>query len=99
MGGSSYVLACFLDKEKSALEKTEWLRSEDLIRRFQDSFVASGQRIRFLLSRILEHTVLQTSAVWPLAAKLTFDSSKAPVLEPVQGEVHVILPELMEAAY
>jgi len=91
INGSSYVLGCILDKDKTQLLQTELISSADACNAHQAAFTWQGRSVRVLLQRILSEVCLErhmcSSEIGPIM-KVTFND-KEPVITPALQPVEV----------
>jgi len=91
INGSSYVLGCILDQDKTQLVQTELISSAEACNAHQAAFTWQGQSVRFFLQRILSEGCMGrcmcSSEIGPIM-KVTFND-KEPVITPALQPVEV----------
>lgn len=79
INGSKHLLACYLNRQKTHLDRVEWLSAAEAQHPSEARLVQMGQRVRLLLGRLIEEAVMMKGVV-----SISFDEANRPVLKPAR---------------
>ena len=79
INGSKHVLACYLNRQKTHLDRVEWLSAAEAQHPSEARLVQIGQRVRLLLGQLIEEAVMMKGVV-----SISFDEMYRPVLKPAR---------------
>mmetsp|Transcript_26907 Transcript_26907/g.43153 ORF Transcript_26907/g.43153 Transcript_26907/m.43153 type:complete len:520 (+) Transcript_26907:252-1811(+) len=76
INGSKHLLACYLNRQKTHLDRVEWLSAAEAQHPSEARLVQMGQRVRLLLGQLIEEAVMMKGVV-----SISFDEANRPVLK------------------